>query len=140
MTLGWVLDCSLALALGLPDEKDNQVRRFSDELHYDTNIWVPPLWWYEISNGLAVSVKRGRINQAEAVRLMGLYRNLPLKTDIHVGESTFISYSNLAVEYRLSAYDASYLEIAMRRGIGLATLDKQLSDIAQACGVSVWAA
>ena len=134
----WVLDCSLAMAWSLPDERSDLADRFWSEVTDDFNVWVPALWWYEISNALAAAHRRGRISRATMSRLTDLFGRLPVRTDAGVGGSAFRQTGSLATEYGLSSYDAAYLELACRRGLALATLDEQLSAVAREAGVGVW--
>ncbi len=71
---------------------------------------------------------------------MELYSHLPLRTDIHVGGTAVARTHQLAVESGLSAYEAAYLELAMRRGLGLASLDEKLCHVARRLGVPVYTA
>jgi predicted nucleic acid-binding protein len=69
--------------------------------------------------------------------LMELYRRLPIRADIVLDSDIMGRFHTLALEYNLSAYDAAYLELAQRRGLGLATVDWQLRQAAQRAGVKV---
>jgi len=131
----WVLDPSVALAWGLPDERSAEATRFLDSLCEEDVMWIPALWWYEIANALAVARRRHRVAEAEIVRLAELYGKLPVMTDYLLGREASGSLTALAAQHEMSAYDAAYLELAMRRGIGLATLDARLSKATAAAGV-----
>lgn len=134
----WVIDSSIALAWALPDEQSATANRFITELHRDDQLWIPALWWYEISNGLTVCQRRGRLSDSalpEALRLIG---DLLLSTDTMLGCEGIARFSSVARERCLTAYDAAYLELAGRRGIGLATLDHALAAAAAAAGVEVF--
>ena len=135
---GWVMDCSMTLGFSLPDELSNSADRFLHSITDTYDIWVPPLWWYEVANVLAAAKRKKRISPAQSAQLMSLYRQLPIRTDIGVGGSTFSEYHGISGEYELSAYDAAYLELASRRGLGLATLDKKLLKASRRAGVPVW--
>ena len=138
MVAGWVLDCSLALAFGLPDERSSKADRFLGQLSGDYDVWVPTLWWYEVSNALRVARRRKRITQAQLTQLVDLYGRLPLRTDALFGGGAFQRYTDLGEEQQLSSYDSAYLELAARRGLGLATLDTRLAKTARKIGVKVW--
>jgi predicted nucleic acid-binding protein len=98
-------------------------------------LWVPALWWYELGNALTVAVRRKRLSEADATRFIDLYSQVPLQTDTHLTSETVWRLRALAQEHHLSAYDAAYLELAQRRGLGLATLDKNLIAAARRAGV-----
>src|SRR3989442_2752259 len=121
--MGLVLDSSLAVAWGLPDETSARADRLLARASGKSAFWVPALWWYEIANALTMARRRHRLVEADRSRLLELYRVLPIQTDSVLGLETVRTLQVLAHEYGLSAYDAAYLELAQRRGLGLATLD-----------------
>ncbi len=135
--MSWVLDCSVALAWGLPDERSARAERFLTGLSASDAFWVPPLWWYELSNGLTIASRRHRVADAEIERLVELYRALPVRTDDAAGPDLLGRLRAVADTYNLSAYDAAYLEVAQRRGLRLATLDRALARAARKAGVDV---
>ena len=135
--MSWVLDCSVALAWGLPDECSARAERFLTALSASDALWVPSLWWYELSNGLTVARRRHRVADAEIERLVELYRALPVRTDDAAGPDLLRRLRTVADTYNLSAYDAAYLELAQRRGLRLATLDRALARAARKAGVDV---
>ena len=134
---GWVIDSSAALALGLPDESSTAVADFFEKITAKDDLWVPALWWYEVSNGLLVAERRDRINEAEALRIVEMYRGLPLETDFHSGPEALWRNRALAREHGLSVYDAAYLELAGRRELGLASFDRPLVKAAKKAGLRV---
>lgn len=133
--MNWVLDSSMALAWALPDETSKQADRFLSGVSEKNLLWVPALWWYEIANALVMAQRRKRLSEADRMRLMELYRILPIQTDTTLDADTILRLHPLAMQYNLSAYDAAYLELAQRKGFGLATLDKRLRLAAQQTGV-----
>lgn len=135
--MGWVLDCSLALAWALPDETSRRADQFLVRVSHDSDIWVPALWWYEMANALAMAQRRQRLPEADSTRLVELYGMLPIQTDVYLNAEVMWRFRTLAREYDLSAYDAAYLELAQRRGLGLATLDRHLITAARKAGVEV---
>jgi len=135
--MDWVIDSSIALAWALPDETSREADRFLSRISNSNILWVPPLWWYEVANALLMAQRRKRLNEAQTIRLIELYGKLPIQTDMVLGPDKMRRFHALAIEYNLSAYDASYLEMAQQRGLGLATVDRQLRSIAQKAGVKV---
>ena len=135
----WVIDSSIALACVLPDEQSATANRFLTELHRDDQLWIPPLWWYEVSNALAICRRRGRVSESEVHVAISRLDDLLLMTDTLLGREAMTRLYLLAGEHGLTAYDASYLELAQRKGIGLATLDHRLAAAAAASGVEVFA-
>ena len=135
--MDWVIDPSIALAWALPDETSKEADRFLGRISMRSTLWVPALWWYEIANALLMAQRRKRLGEAEKIRLIELYGRLPIQTDVALGSDTVWRLRTVAVEYNLSAYDAAYLELARRRGLGLATVDRLLRGAAQKAGIRV---
>ena len=133
----WVVDSSIALAWGLPDETSKEADRFLSRISMRSVLWVPALWWYEMANALLMAQRRKRLGEAERIRLMELYRRLPIRTDVMLDSDTVWRLQTLAAEYNLSAYDAAYLELAQRRSLGLATVDRSLRTAAERAGMKV---
>lgn len=131
----WVLDCSLALAWALPDETSPRADRFLASATREDVFWVPALWWYELANALTMAQRRHRLPESDRLRLMELYGALPVQTDTFIGPNAAWRLHALAVAHGLSAYDAAYLELAQRRGLGLATLDRRLAGAARRAGI-----
>jgi predicted nucleic acid-binding protein len=135
--MDWVIDSSIALAWALPDETSKQAERFLSRISIRSILWVPSLWWYETANALLMAQRRKRLTEADRIRLMELYRRLPIRTDVVLDSDSMSRFHTLAIEYNLSAYDAAYLELAQRRGLGLATVDRSLRLAAQRAGMKV---
>jgi predicted nucleic acid-binding protein len=136
--MDYVLDCSVALAWALPDEKSKKADSVFKTIVKDScSFWVPALWWYELSNALTVAKRRERISNSDLQRLIELYAGLPLKVDPLLGREALWRFSSLASESNLSAYDAAYLELAQRKGLVLATLDQDLGVAAKKMGVKL---
>ncbi len=133
--MDWVIDSSIALAWALPDETSKEAERFLSRISMRSILWVPALWWYEMANALLMAQRRKRLTEAERIRLMELYRKLPIRTDMMLDSDIMWRFQTLGIEYHLSAYDAAYLELAQRRGLGLATVDRPLGLAAQRAGI-----
>ncbi|MCY3754066.1 MAG: type II toxin-antitoxin system VapC family toxin [Alphaproteobacteria bacterium] len=128
-----VIDASIAAAWCFPDERAQAAERVLDILPQTGGV-VPGLFRHEIRNILIVTERRGRIDRTQSLRFLTRLRNLQLAQDDSHDEDTVLA---LARNRRLSAYDASYLETALRRGDSLATLDRALARAASAEGVAV---
>jgi len=135
--MGWAMDASLALAWTLPDERSGVADRFFRLLTAD-EVRVPALFWYEITSAVTASVRRGRMTPASGERVLHLVSQLPIKTDAGVGQTCITPIGAVAREQGISAYDAAYLELAMRLGLGMATLDDRLGEAARRLGVPVF--
>ena len=132
-----VLDCSLALAWALPDERSARAEKLLTQISRQSILLVPALWWYEVSNALTMAQRRHRLAEADSKRVMELYGALPIHTDVDLSLDTVWRLQTLAQQLSLSAYDAAYLELAQRKGVGLATLDRRLIVSARKAGVRV---
>ena len=132
-----VLDSSLALAWGLPDEASGRADRLLPRASGKNAFWVPVLWWYEIANALTMARRRRRLVEADLSRLSSSIGLLPIQTDSILNAETIRALQVLADAYGLSAYDSAYLELAQRRGLGLATLDRRLAQAAGGAGVNL---
>ena len=128
-----VIDASIAAAWCFPDERAQAAERVLDILPQTGGV-VPGLFRHEIRNILIVNERRGRIDRTQSALFLSRLRNLQLAQDDSHDEDTVLA---LARNRRLSAYDASYLETALRRGDSLATLDRALARAASAEGVAV---
>jgi predicted nucleic acid-binding protein len=128
----FALDASAALAWMLPEESPaaEQARaRIATD-----NALVPALWWFELRNGLIINERRGRITEDEAADFLHRVDQFAIAVDDAPGGAALMA---LARRHRLTAYDAAYLELALREGVPLATLDGSLAAAARAEGVPV---
>jgi predicted nucleic acid-binding protein len=98
---------------------------------------VPGLWWLEVANGLVMAERRRRIKSAESVAFVAMIEELPIIADEATGARALHETMSLAREHRLTAYDAAYLELAMRVGLPLATGDRSLRAAAERAGVDL---
>ena len=128
-----VLDVSIAASWCFADEQSEAAERTLDALPRLGGV-IPALFRHEIRNVLIVNERRGRIDQTGSARFLMRLRELGLLQDDAHDEDTIMA---LARKHRLSAYDATYLETALRRVDSLATLDRNLADAAVAEGVAL---
>jgi predicted nucleic acid-binding protein len=134
---GLVIDSSVAIAWCFPDEHDDYSQSVLDALLTERAI-VPELWQLEVANTLLVGERRDRSNQANTLIWIGFLASLPIAVDEQTKAHAFSETLSLARAQKLSVYDAAYLELAMRRGLPLATLDEKLKTAAQAVGVMIY--
>ena len=130
----FVLDASIALAWCFEDESRASADRILDMLK-DAGAVVPAIWPLEIGNALLSGERRGRIDLAGTARFLALLKSLPIRVDDRPATIFIEPLITLARARKLSVYDAGYLELAMREGIALATLDGLLKRAAVALGV-----
>ena len=95
---------------------------------------TPRIWWYELRNALLVNERRGRISPQQVSDTLADTLGLGISIDDQHDESLLFE---LARRFELMVYDAAYLEIAFRRGLALALLDRRLREAAEAMGIAV---
>jgi predicted nucleic acid-binding protein len=131
-----VIDSSFTASLFLPDEanpkSDTLGRRIAER-----GATAPGLWQLEITNLLLMAVRRKRITPAERLKLLAAIDVLPVTLHPVLTAQQRADVLHLAEKHGLSAYDAAYLELAMRLGLPLATLDEPLRKAAKAESVAV---
>lgn len=133
---GLVLDASLALSWALPDESSKYCDGILDRVAASGAL-VPGLWPYEMANGLLMAQKRGRYSTAQRVVFVEELLRLPIEVEALGAREILAGQAALAERYRLTAYDAAYLDLALRRGMPLATQDKAMKAAAVKAGVAV---
>lgn len=126
-----VVDCSATAAWVLADE-DSKYADVALEVVVQHGALAPALWWAEMRNVLLKSERHGRINPADTESALASLAELRIRLD-HAPRGPEVL--RLARAYSLTAYDAVYLELAVREGRSLATLDRRLSRAAAAEGV-----
>jgi predicted nucleic acid-binding protein len=131
-----VLDSSVALAWVLPGEGDHATEQLLDEIAAD-GAAAPGLWPLETGNVLLVAEKRQRITPAERRQALATLAGLPVQIDPETAAQAWGQTLSLAEAQGLTVYDASYLELALRLSLPLASLDKALRAAASACGLTV---
>lgn len=132
----FVLDCSMTMAWILPDQSTPGTAQLRDSLVERTCV-VPGLWPVEVANVLLVATRHGRIPERTWPALAERIGRLPIETDSETGARALTDALRLAREHDLTAYDAVYLELALRRRLPLATLDGELAAAARRSGVAV---
>lgn len=120
-----VLDSSVALAWVYGDETTPAIRNVFDQLSQG-GAWVPSLWRLEVANILESGVRRGRHDAAFRDSTLVDLALLPIQTDPETDRHAWGATARLAERHRLTLYDAAYLELALRRELPLATLDRDL--------------
>ncbi len=129
-----VLDSSATLAWVYSEEITEAIRQVFDQVT-DNGAWVPALWRLEVANILEMGVRRGRTNAVFRDAILADLALLPISLDPETHLHAWNATAKLAARHRLTLYDATYLELAQRRGLPLATLDRELRAAAGAEGV-----
>jgi predicted nucleic acid-binding protein len=121
-----VLDASVAVAWCFPDESTEYAERVLDLLASGSGALVPAIWPFEVANALLVGERRKRVTLAQVTALLQRLTELPIMVDPIQVSGPFGRILSLARQQQLSEYDAAYLELALREGQPLATLDHGL--------------
>ena len=135
----FVLDSSVALSWCFENESSDAAYRLLDRIRAEPAA-VPNLWHVEVANVLALAERRRRITRAESAEFIALLESLQISVDVETSSRAFSRVLDLAREERLTAYDAAYLELAMRLGVPLASKDGDLCNAAERVGVMVFRA
>ena len=136
----FILDNSVSMRWHLESEKVSDQKYAESVLLSlaDMEALVPNLWHLEASNVLLGAEKRGETSIGEVERFIGQLENLPLHVDPLTANKSFNRTMVLARAYKLSSYDAAYLELAIREGLPIATLDKELTKAAKKADVALY--
>lgn len=133
---GLVLDCSVTMSWLFADEADEATDALLHSVA-EQGALVPSLWHLEVANVLLLAQRQGRISAAQITQCTTLLEQLPITVDAKTNGHGFREVLSCASTYMLSAYNASYLELAMRRALPLATTDEYLVRAAGKAGVLV---
>ena len=132
-----VLDASVALCWLFDDQATAYTESVLDRLVGGDTVVAPALWPFEIANVVTLAERRRIVNPAQAAAFFQTLGQLSIAVDRAEIERIFNAVSETARRYRLSAYDAAYLELALREAIPLATVDAALRNAARAAGVAM---
>jgi len=133
----FVLDCSVAMTWCFADEARSDCDELQTWLANDTSAVVPAHWAVEVANAILVGERHARLPAAVRAKFIAMLQGFDIATDPETRPRAFAEALSLARQYRLSVYDALYLELALRLSIPLATLDADLRQAAQESGVAL---
>ncbi len=131
-----VIDASIALTWCFEDEVTGATEAIGTRVDSEGAV-VPDLWRLEVANALLWAERRGRLKRPNMEQRLGLLAALPISIDADTGIRAWTDTLLLARAERLTLYDAAYLELAIRRDVELATLDRELRRAAGKMGVAV---
>ena len=134
--MSFVLDCSVTMAWCFEDERTTATDALLDKLVAE-GAEAPSIWSLEVSNVLIGVARRNRISPAAANVAAQRIAALPVLIDLEGSRHAWDSLLQLAVRYGLTSFDTCYLELALRKALPLATLDKALQQAATEAGVVV---
>lgn len=133
---GFVLDASVALAWCFHDQATAASAALLERLASDETAEVPAIWALEVTNVLVMAEKRKRLDGAAIAEFVALLAILDIHADAAPAARAFGEILALARQEGLSSYDAAYLDLALRRGLPLASRDKALIQAARRAGVA----
>ncbi len=125
MSEDFVVDNSVVMTWCFKDETSQYADAVLDSLEV-AKAFVPSIWPLEVGNVLLVAERKNRLSEADSTRFIALLTELPIIVEQEQPERVIMEILALAREHKLSSYDASYLDLAMRKGLPIATLDNNL--------------
>lgn len=131
----FVTDASVAVAWVQPTQSSVESSEWLNAVTVGANLVVPSIWSLEVGNALLMLERRGKLIPEERQQALRFLRALPVTVDHEGGHHAFGELSLLATRETLSVYDASYLELALRRNLPLGCRDGPLRAAALRHGV-----
>jgi predicted nucleic acid-binding protein len=132
-----IVDASVAVAWCISTEAAAATDRMLISVAR-TGMLGPAIWWIEVANSLIMAVRRGRLGPCDWSRLEGMLSRFKTQSELVEPARVVEDVSQISQKFGLTAYDASYLELALRSEAQLATLDKRLIEAAQRAGVPLF--
>ncbi len=137
MSARFVVDNSVVMSWCFEDEGNSYAEAVLESLEFG-KAFVPTIWPLEVGNVLLVAERKKRLSHASVVRFLELLGGLPIAVEQEPPERMLKEIVSLAREHRLSTYDASCLDLAMRLDLPLSTLDISLVKAARKCKVPAY--
>ena len=125
------------MAFVFQDEATSQTDKILDSLGQGAKAFIPALWRWEVGNVLLMAERRKRITTADSNRHLIALQTLPVEMDENASREAWNASLLLARAHQLTLYDAAYLELAIRRGKPLGSLDTELRKAAKSEGVKL---
>lgn len=130
MSARFVVDNSVVMTWCFQDQVDPYAEAVLDSLT-EAGAVVPAIWPSEVINVLLVAERNGRLHEADSVRFVSLLGQLPIMVDRSWPERLMKDLLAIGRTHNLSGYDTAYLELAMRQGLPIATIDQRLLEAAR---------
>lgn len=133
----FVLDNTVTMAWCFTEEATEFTKTLLSRLSNLTDsAVVPALWLYEVANVVELAVRKGRMPGEKGLAFLESLADLPIEVENPSRRQVFVAVRTLAGQHQLTAYDAAYLELAIRHNLPIASLDRALSRAALAAGLS----
>ena len=136
MNKPFVADASVALSWCIPSQSSDTTDHLLDDILAGCEFTVPTLWAFETANALLVLRRRKKLTADEYSEARVLLDRLRPSVDSEGAGLATTRVADLAIRHELTVYDASYLELAQRKHIALATRDQSLSRAARRLGIT----
>lgn len=133
----FVVDNSIVMTWCFKDEADPYADVVLKRLTENEAI-VPAIWPLEVINVLLIAERRKRLHESDSIRFLSLLSQLPIYVERTWPEKMMTQLLALGRDNLLSSYDAAYLELAMRQGLSIATLDSKLLKAAKRVRVPIF--
>jgi predicted nucleic acid-binding protein len=137
VTARFIVDNSVVMSWCFHDEMSEYADAVLNRLA-DAQALVPGIWPLEVTNVLLMALRKKRLGRADITRFLELLRSLPIVIEQELPARIFAEILALAEDTGLSTYDASCLDLAMREGLPLASLDISLRKSAKSCRVPIF--
>lgn len=125
-----IMDTSAIMALFLHEEHGDEIeQKIYSILSNNGQIFVPSLFWYEVGNTISTAFRRDRLTLDDVQGIEYDISELPIVTDTIPDAAIRVRIREIALEHKLSLYDAAYIELSRRLQIELISLDKQIHSI-----------
>lgn len=132
-----MIDASVAIAWVHPAQATAITHELLGSVESGAMVEAPAMWTLEVANALLVLVRRGKLRDSERTIALNSLSRLSIKLDFEMATHAFTVVSNLAAEHSLSVYDATYLELCLRKHLPLGCKDGPLREAAEKAGVKV---
>ena len=137
MSTDFVLDTSTTMTWFFAHEASQSSDEIQAKLAGEASAVVPLHWRLEVANVLLTAERKKVKTQSETAQFLSLLGALSIETDSQTDRRAHANILSLAREHKLTSYDAAYLDLALSRGLALATLDKELRTAAKKLGVKL---
>jgi len=137
MQKSFVVDTSVVMSWCFKDQANAYADSILGQL-MDATAHVPSVWPLEVVNVLLAAERRNSISEADSVHFVNLLSQLPILVQDEGPERAMKDLLALARAHKLSSHDASYLDLAMKRGLPLATLDNKLREAAKTAKLRIF--
>ena len=137
MNRSFVADASVAIAWVHPAQATAETDALLDRLAAGDSLVIPALWPLEVANALTILRRRRKLTMNEYRAAVEIIRELPATVDHEAPSIAFTRLLDIASEHDLTVYDATYLELARRRQLPLASNDGQMRRAAARAGVAL---